>query len=104
VEEKDRATVGVVPDFLKTVGIITQLELPKVNEAITQGDICGKISDADNFVHRIWSPASGRVIEVNARLAADSSMLRRDPFQSGFLFRIETGNLEEDLKGLLLAK
>src|SRR4030042_930251 len=33
VEENDRATVGVVPDFLKTVGIIIQLELPKGNDA-----------------------------------------------------------------------
>lgn len=104
VEENDQATVGVLPDFLKTVGIITQLELPKVNEAITQGNVCGKISDADHFVHRIWSPASGRVIEVNPRLAADSSVLRRDPYHGGYLFRIETSNLEEDLKGLLLAK
>jgi ActR/RegA family two-component response regulator/glycine cleavage system H lipoate-binding protein len=103
-EENDRATVGVVPDFLKTVGIITQLELPKVNDAITQGNVCGKISDADHFVHRIWSPASGRVIEVNVRLASDYSLLRRDPFHGGFLFRIETSNLEEDVKGLLLAK
>jgi CheY-like chemotaxis protein len=104
VEENDRATVGVVPDFLKTVGIITQLELPKVNDAIMQGNVCGKISDADHFVHRIWSPASGRVIDVNSRLTADSSLLRRDPFRAGFLFRIETSNLQEDLKGLLLAK
>jgi ActR/RegA family two-component response regulator/glycine cleavage system H lipoate-binding protein len=104
VEENDQAAVGVVPNFLKTVGIITQLELPKVNDAITQGDVCGKISDADHFVHRIWSPASGRVIEVNVRLAGDYSLLRRDPFHSGFLFRIETSNLEEDVKGLLLAK
>jgi CheY-like chemotaxis protein len=104
VEENGRAAIGVLPDFLKTVGIITQLELPKVNEAITQGNVCGKISDANHFVHRIWSPASGRVIEVNSRLVADSSVLRRDPFQNGFLFRIETSNLEEDLKGLLLAK
>jgi len=104
MEEKDRAAVGVVPDFLKTVGIITQLDLPKVNDTITQGNVCGKISDADHFVHRIWSPASGRVIEVNIRLTADSSLLRRDPFQEGYLFRIETDNFEEDIKGLLLAK
>jgi len=104
VEKDNQATVGVLPDFLKTVGIITQLELPKVNDAITQGDVCGKISDADHFVHRIWSPASGRVVEVNPRLTADSSILRRDPYESGYLFRIETSNLEEDLKGLLLAK
>jgi CheY-like chemotaxis protein len=104
VEDNAQAAVGVVPNFLKTVGIITQLELPKVNDAITQGDVCGKISDADHFVHRIWSPASGRVIEVNVRLNNDYSLLRRDPFHSGFLFRIETSNLDEDVKGLLLAK
>jgi len=104
IEENNRGVVGVVPYFLKTVGIITQLELPKVNEAVTQGNVCGKISDADGFVHRIWSPASGRVVEVNSRLIADYSLLRRDPFTEGFLFRLETDNLEEDLKGLLLAK
>ncbi|MDH4270504.1 MAG: response regulator [Candidatus Aminicenantes bacterium] len=104
VEEQNRASVGVVPDFLKTVGIISQLEIPKVNDTLTQGDVCGKITDADHFVHRIWSPASGRVTEVNALLAADPSLLRRDPFLSGYLFRIETGNLEEDLQGLLLAR
>jgi CheY-like chemotaxis protein len=104
VEEKNRATVGVVPDFLKTVGIINQVELPKENDTLTQGDVCGKITDADHFVHRIWSPAAGRVTEVNALLAADASLLRRAPFQAGYLFRIETGNLEEDLEGLLLAR
>ncbi|MGB7294252.1 MAG: response regulator [Candidatus Aminicenantales bacterium] len=104
VEERQRATVGVVPEFLKTVGIISQLELPKVNDTLTQGDVCGKITDADLFVHRIWSPASGRVIEVNPHLAADQSLLRRDPFRSGYLFRIETSNLEEDLQGLLIAR
>ncbi|HUU37348.1 MAG TPA: response regulator [Candidatus Desulfaltia sp.] len=104
VEEQNRATVGVVPDFLKTVGIISQLELPKENDTLTQGDACGKITDADHFVHRVWSPASGRVTALNAQLAADPSLLRRDPFRSGYLFRIETGNLEEDLQGLLLAR
>jgi CheY-like chemotaxis protein/glycine cleavage system H lipoate-binding protein len=104
LEENNRAAVGVVSDFLKTVGIITQLELPKFNDAIAQGNVCGKITDADHFVHRIWSPASGRVTEVNSGLTADSSLLRRDPFHDGFLFLIETSNLEEDLKGLILAK
>jgi ActR/RegA family two-component response regulator/glycine cleavage system H lipoate-binding protein len=104
VEERNQATVGVVPDFLKTVGVITQLDLPKENDALTQGDVCGKITDADNFVHRIWSPTSGRVTEVNTQLAADPSLLRRDPFREGYLFRVETSNLEEDVEGLLLAR
>ena len=104
VEGENEAAVGVVHDFLKTVGIITQLELPKENEVISQGEICGKITDADQLAHRIWSPAAGRVVEVNAKLMEDFSLLRRDPYRSGFLFRIETSNLEEDIEGLLLAK
>jgi CheY-like chemotaxis protein len=104
LEEQNRATVGVVPDFLKTIGIINQVELPKENDALSQGDVCGKITDSERFVHRVWSPASGRVMELNTLLAADPSLLRRDPFQGGYLFRIETGNLEEDLQGLLLAR
>jgi ActR/RegA family two-component response regulator len=104
IEGKNRALVGVVPDFLKTVGIITHLELPKENEIVSQGDVCAKIADADQLTHRIWSPASGRVVEINGKLLADSSLLRRDPYQSGYLFRIETVNFGEDSKGLLLAK
>ena len=104
VEERNQAMVGVVPDFLKTVGVITQLDLPKENDTLAQGDVCGKVTDADRFVHRLWSPVSGRVTEVNSRLAADPSLLRRDPFQNGHLFRVETSHLEEDLEGLLLAK
>jgi CheY-like chemotaxis protein len=102
--EGKKATVGVVHDFLKTVGIITKLDLPKVNNPVSQGDVCAKITDADQLTQRVWSPASGLVTEVNGALVEDSSLLRRDPYGRGFLFRIETTNLEEDLKGLLLAK
>jgi CheY-like chemotaxis protein len=103
-EGDHRALVGVVHDFLKSVGIITQLELAKENETVTQGNICGKVTAADGLVHRIWSPASGRVSELNRKVLEDPSLLRRDPYGSGYLFRIETSNLEEDVKGLLLAK
>jgi CheY-like chemotaxis protein len=103
-DAQHRATMGVVHEFLKTVGIITQLDLPKVNDVVSQGNICGKITDAEGLTHRIWSPASGRVIEVNVKLLEDTSLLRRDPYLGGYLFRIETSNLEDDIKGLLLAK
>lgn len=103
-EADDRAVVGVVHNFLKSVGIITQLELAKENEVVTQGNVCGKVTSADGLIHRIWSPAAGRVTELNRKVQEDPSLLRRDPYRSGYLFRIETNNLEEDIKGLLIAK
>lgn len=104
IEPQGMAAVGVVYDFLKTVGIIVELELPRMDTIVSQGEICGKITDAEKFVHRIWSPASGRVIEVNEKLKEDPSLLRQDPYGEGWLFKIEPTNLEEDLKGLVLSK
>jgi CheY-like chemotaxis protein len=104
LDGESRGTVGIVHDFLKVVGIITQLDLPKVDETVSQGNLCAKITDAGPTGHRIWSPASGRVVEVNDALVADTSLLRRDPYGQGFLFRIEMTAIEEDLKGLLQAK
>jgi CheY-like chemotaxis protein len=104
LDGKSQGLVGIVHDFLKAVGIITQLDLPKVGETVSQGNLCAKVTDAGQVNHRIWSPASGRVIEVNAAVTADTSLLRRDPYGHGYLFRIEMTNLEDDLKGLLQAK
>ena len=103
-EDGGLATVGILYDFLKSVGIITQVDLPKVSDTVSQGEVCGKVTDAEKFVHRIWSPATGRVVEVNTKLRDDHSLLRKNPYQEGWLFRIEPTALEEDLKGLILSK
>jgi len=96
-------TVSVVQDFLKPVGIITHLALPHVSDTVTQGEECANITDADQFNHRIWSPASGRIVEVNGMLKEESSLLRKNPYLEGWLFRMEPTNLEEDLKGLVVS-
>lgn len=102
-EDGDLITVGVVQDFLKPVGIITHIALPKVSDSMAQGEECANITDADQSNHRIWSPASGRIVEVNEKLKGDSSLLRKDPYKEGWLFRMEPVNLEEDLKGLIFS-
>jgi len=103
-EAGGQATIGVLNDFLKSVGIITQVDLPNIGDKVSQGEVCGKVMDAEKFVHRIWSPATGRVVETNIKLKEDQSLLRKNPYQEGWLFRIEPTDLEEDLKGLILSK
>ena len=104
LENENLAFTGIVHDFLKTVGIITSLDLPEENTNISQGEVCAKITDADKLNHQIWSPVSGRVTETNKKLKEDYSLLRKDPYQKGWLFKIEPTNLEEDKKGLILSK
>ncbi len=104
LENDERGIVGVMPDFLKSIGIIANLELPKIGDFISQGEVCAKITDSDRFVHHVWSPVAGRVIEINIDLLQDLSPLSRFPFTRGYLFKMEASRLQEDLEGLLVAK
>lgn len=104
VDGAGQGTVGIVQDFLKAVGDIARIDLPKVGDEVSQGALCGKIVDSGGVLHLIWSPASGTVTEVNAALASDPSLIRHDPYGRGFLFRIQATSLDKDLKGLLRAR
>ncbi len=103
-EEKNKGLVGVVHDFLKTVGRITNLQLPKVNDNVLQGEMCAKIKDDAGFNYGIWSPATGKVLEVNEELNKDFSLLKQSPYNDGWLFRCALTDFEEDKESLLLSK
>jgi len=99
-EENNVATIGVMHKFIQSLEYVSQIELPQENKNIFQGEACVRITDKDSHVHRVWSPATGKVIQVNRTLEQDLSLLRQDPYVKGWLFRIESPNLNLDLKGL----
>lgn len=103
-EEKNKGRVGVVHDFLKTVGRITNLQLPIENDNVTQGEMCAKIKDDAGFNYGIWSPATGKVFEVNEELKKDFSLLKQSPYQDGWLFKCALTDFEQDKESLLLSK
>lgn len=103
-ENKSKGKVGLMADFFKSVGKITGIELPKPGQVVSQGEICATLSDDKNFIHRIWSPASGKVITFNKALNQDFSPLLEDPYGKGWLFTMELTNFEEDIQGLVKSK
>lgn len=100
-EGENLATVGVLFDFLKHIAVITHIELLQENKTIFQGEVCARITDAENNVHRVWSPSSGRVISINKDLEEDLSLLKKDPYHKGWLLQIESLDIEKDLESLL---
>ncbi len=104
MEKGTTGQVGVVHEFIQPLRHMKSVELPEKGTFVTQGEMCAKIHTEDGLVHRIWSPAGGKVIEVNSHLLEDVSPLKTSPYQKGWLFRLEVGNLEEDTKGLILSK
>jgi len=103
-EDEQVCTIGLVFDYLKTVNDIQSLELPDINQAVCQGEVCARIMERDGDIHRIWSPASGLVLDINGRLQQNPALLLSSPYNEGWLFKITPTNLEEDLQGLIKSR
>jgi len=102
VEPADDGTarIGLDAAFAETVGDPVELELPHTGDFLEQGSACLKLLSADGKSHVLWTPVSGTVIEVNATLKDNVALTVEDPYKSGWLVRLESGNLEEELEGL----
>ena len=100
-EGANRVTVGVVYEFLQNIDQISAIELLAENKSVFQGEVCARLIDARGHIHRIWSPASGRISQTNPAVTRDLGLLRRDPYGEGWLLRLETMDLATDLEGLI---
>jgi len=94
-------TIGIVYDFLKNLETITHIELTPENKSIFQGEVCARITDTEGNIHRVWSPASGRIARINKTIEEDITLLKRDPYGSGWLLQIVVPELEKDIEGLV---
>ena len=97
--EDDVATVGITDYAQNSLGDIVFVELPKVGTVFGQGDNVGVIESV-KAVSDLFTPVSGRVSEVNTALDADSSILNREPYTGGWLFKVKDVG-EEQLESLL---
>lgn len=94
------AEFGVGKTFAKLMGTIEAIEFPAINEEVMQGNMCARIICADDLVHVVWAPLSGRIIEKNQALEQNIDLLNTDPFSKGWLVRTIPTNLENELENL----
>ncbi len=99
-ENQDHAVIGIVHDFMKTLEGTKSIEIPPVNRNIYQGEVLARITDNKDQTHRVWSPVSGRIVEVNQLLRDNLQWLQNSPYEKGWLIRLEMIRPEEDLQGL----
>jgi len=102
VEDDGTVRIGMDMVYLKTVGVVVNIDLPFEEDELEQGKVCVRITTPSEMrIHKFWSPVSGTVIEVNEDVNRDTSLLENDPYGEGWLFRVAPCNLEEELKNLL---
>ena len=85
--------VGITDYAQKQLGDVVFVELPDVGRAVSQGQTSGTIESV-KAVSELYSPASGKVVAVNADLASKPETVNKDPHGT-WLYDIELSNPAE---------
>ena len=93
--------VGITDYAQQQLGDVVFVELPEVGRTVTQGQSCGTIESV-KAVSELYSPVSGKVVEVNPLLATKPETVNTDPHGT-WLIVVDLGN-PKDIDGLLTSE
>ena len=100
--EDGLATIGITDWAQSELGDIVYLELAAVGDSVEQGKPLGTI-EAVKAVSDIYAAVSGTVEAVNDALIETPELANRDPYGQGWMLKIRTNNLENEMDNLLTA-
>jgi glycine cleavage system H protein len=96
--DKNLATVGITAYAKKEIGEIVNVDLPAVGKVVkAKEEVC--VIESTKSAIDVYSPVSGKIVEVNRELIDNLSLLNTSPEKEGWLFKIEATDLIE-LEGL----
>lgn len=88
-ENEGVITIGLNEDGLEDITEIVEIDLPQEQDEVDADSPLGTI-DTDDGQLDIFSPVKGTVIEVNSQVLEDPELIQEDPYEEGWLIRIET--------------
>jgi glycine cleavage system H protein len=98
--EDNVGTIGITDYAQKELGDIIYLDITaSVGDVVKQGDSIGTI-EAVKTVSEVFSPISGRIIDINTAINDNPSVINQDPYIGGWIVKIEPDN-QDELNNLL---
>ncbi|XP_061354750.1 glycine cleavage system H protein 2, mitochondrial-like isoform X2 [Gastrolobium bilobum] len=88
------ATVGITDHAQDHLGDVVYVELPEVGVALTQGDSFGAVESV-KATSDIYSPVSGKVVEINEELSSSPALVNSSPFEDGWIIKVEMSDSGE---------
>lgn len=103
LEEGSEVRLGIDDFALRLLGPPDQIKAPLVGKEIQQNrsDI---LMNRGKFEAKVLSPVSGVVTAVNSKLREQGNVANEDPYSEGWVLRIHTHNLRQDLKNLMIGE
>lgn len=100
--EGNKATIGITDFAQDQLGDVVFVEVPEIDAELAATDGLGTIESV-KAVSDVYSPVSGKVIEVNDKLEDEPQLVNEDAYGKGWICVVELSNPEE-VKDLLSAE
>jgi glycine cleavage system H protein len=100
---KGKNVVVGITDFAQDqLGDVVYVELPDVGDPVKKGESFGVV-ESTKAVSELFSPVTGKVVEVNDPLSDAPETINEDPYEEGWMIVIEPSDAKE-LDALMDAK
>lgn len=92
--EGNEAYIGITDFAQSQLGDIVFVDVPTVGETLAQNEVFGSI-EAVKTVSDAFLPVGGEVLELNAALENDPSLVNKDPYGEGWIIKIRMTDAAE---------
>ena len=88
VDGDGKVTVGISDHAQGLLGDLVYVELPNVGDSVQAGTACAVVESV-KAASDVYSPVTGKVVEVNAALSDKPETINEDAYGEGWIFVIE---------------
>lgn len=99
-EDDETVRVGIDDFAARLLGTIQAAELPAAGTSLVQGREGWTLTTPEGVVP-ILAPVTGEVTEINPAIADMPSQINDDPYEGGWLFKLRSPTLRDNLNNLL---
>ncbi len=86
--EGDVATLGLTDYAQGELGDIVFVELPEAGRSLAAGDVLTTVESVKS-VSELYAPIEGEIVEGNAALEDDPSLINSDPYGNGWIAKLK---------------
>lgn len=99
-EKNNIVKIGITDYAQNELGEVVYVELPEIGEEFEINDTICEVESVKS-VSPIYSPVSGKIVEINLELENQPDLINSSPYEDGWLYKMHI--LDEDEFGNLLS-
>jgi len=100
-QDGQKVTIGISDFAQEALGDVVFVDLPQIDTVLEKEQEIGEV-ESTKATSSVYSPVSGKIVQVNTDLQDHPEYLNKDPYGQGWIVVLELSNPAE-LDGLMTA-